>query len=617
MKTTRELFSSLNRDTLRIVVIGSVVMVLAVVITSLISIHITQNAVLNKLKTMDMRNMARSITSSVEGTIERAVESSLMIAHDPMLIEWIQSLNQDEHAKKIVEKKLGFVVEHLGYSTSFVTSALSGEYWSYGDQGFRLLNVVSPDHPPDGWFFRTLKMGRRYSINIDYNDVLNQTFVWINVLVGEIHDPIAIAGVGLNLTDLIHSLAQEEAELGLKNELWLVDSTGTIYLSKDPDDIERSISHYFSDSVFSQIMSHDQHLQDFIITEYRDHDGIVQDLVYKNISTTQWMLVVQIARSESLGFLRALIINTVIATVIMIVVMIWMFPLITRKIANPYQRAVELNQELEQQVEERTHELNEQNVKIQDSIDYAKMVQDTILPSTTELKTVLRDSFVIYRPRDKVGGDFYWVRTFDEGTIVIVADCTGHGVPGAMMTMTAHSMLNHIVEQGGCRSPSMILQKLDQAFYEAFRKGKKKAPITNGLDAGVVMISKKNEITFSGARICLFHYDELGMHMTRGDRFTIDGENTKENREFEEHTIRNPQGVVLYMSTDGFTDQPGGTKGFAFGRKRLQMLLEDYIGRSMEEQKTKVIEAFEAYIEDESVRDDVTMLGFRVPKERK
>lgn len=197
------------------------------------------------------------------------------------------------------------------------------------------------------------------------------------------------------------------------------------------------------------------------IIEYTNSNGETIDLAYQLTKSTDWKVVFQIPRSESIALLGNIKLNTAIASLVTLILMLFVFYVISQRMANHLKRALLLTQEMEKQVGERTQELVDKNQKIMDSIDYAKRLQESILPTKEELGTVFDDYFVLWAPRDIVGGDFFWVRQIDsERSLIAVGDCTGHGVPGAFMTMAVNSVLKHIVDQN-IVDPAIILSELN------------------------------------------------------------------------------------------------------------------------------------------------------------
>ena len=267
---------------------------------------------------------------------------------------------------------------------------------------------------------------------------------------------------------------------------------------------------------------------------------------------------------------------------------------------------------LEHKVLERTKELNEKNVKIQDSIEYAKMIQQTILPDQSEISKTLDDFFVIWKPRDIVGGDLYWMRKFDDGFAIIVGDCTGHGVPGALMTMAVNAILDRIVDETCHDDPAMILRELDRLLNQTLSRGRGETNLQDGLDAGVIYVSNEGEVLYSGAHISLFIIENGESVEIKGAPCPIGSAAGKRGKIFANHKVQMNQGMSFYLATDGFKDQVGGERRLPFGKKGLLAVLKSIQQCPMEEQKEILWSTYEDYKKDEILRDDVTIFGFRL-----
>lgn len=611
-KNKKNIDSLFDNNSMKVVIIGCMTIIVALLFMSSISVMIMNNAVVNKLKTNDLGNMAESIGAVIEGKIDKAVDASQMMANDPIMKSWIESEEKDEAAGELVRYKMVDQVNSFGYDTSFLVSNLTKHYWSFHQNKFELLDTVSVDDPDDIWFFNSINMKKKYEINIDQNKELNDTFVWINTLMGEVNSPIAVTGIGMNLSEVINELMRDEKKSNIKNDIWLVDGTGVIYLSKNPAYLEKNMQNYLPSSLIEDMGNDGNTEKQFEIAEYKNVKGEIYDIAYKGIKDTKWKLIVQIPRSESLNFLKAVIINTVISCIVIILLMVATFYLLSNRIANPYRRALQLNQELEKIVGERTRELQEKNTRIQDSLDYAKMIQQTILPSEYEMKKHLKEYFVIFEPRDTVGGDFYWMKSNSEGFLLVVGDCTGHGVPGALMTTAVNAMLNHISEEICNDNPATIIKELDRLIKQSFRKEGSCEMISDGLDAAVFFVSKLGKVLFAGANISVFVSNGDAVREFKGSIDTIDCMARRREKQFENHEIEYNERNTFYVATDGYQDQPGGERQLPFGKGRLMALLEAVGHLDMEEKKVQLLYVLKEYQGNEVRRDDITMLGFKL-----
>jgi serine phosphatase RsbU (regulator of sigma subunit) len=289
---------------------------------------------------------------------------------------------------------------------------------------------------------------------------------------------------------------------------------------------------------------------------------------------------------------------------------------------------------LESRVRERTEALAAINRAIMDSINYAQLIQSAILPSADTLSAGLTEHFVLWRPRDVVSGDFYVCREVADGFVIAVADCTGHGVPGAFMTMTASAILNNVLDLLGAGDPAAVLTAVDRKVRAALHQEEEARGGTdcfdNGLDLGLCHIRPaEGKLVFAGARIPLLVVTEGGVTELRGDRRSLGyrptaieqaamepamigpvGERTVSP--FTNHSIVLRPGQTFLMGTDGLVDQNGGARGRSFGRIRLHELLSQGAGCPLDRVKSSLESSLDQFQGSREQRDDITLFGFRV-----
>jgi len=273
-----------------------------------------------------------------------------------------------------------------------------------------------------------------------------------------------------------------------------------------------------------------------------------------------------------------------------------------------------LNENLELKVQERTQELARINRHMQDSITYAALIQNTILPPQEELDAFFSDHFVIWEPKDIVGGDIYFFhRINDTQALLYVIDCTGHGVSGAFVTMLAKAIEAQVASQPDIlHSPSKILSYFNRTLKTLLKQESADANV--GMDAGVVHIHKaKRVLTFSGANIDLFYTDATEIKKLKKDRYSIGYKQCHDDYQYSEHTLHYTEKTTFYLSTDGYIDQNGGEKGFPMGRKRFVRLLQHTLSLPLHEQKNALLQALKRYQKDEERNDDITVIGFKLP----
>ncbi|MCP4108751.1 MAG: AAA family ATPase [Desulfobacteraceae bacterium] len=272
----------------------------------------------------------------------------------------------------------------------------------------------------------------------------------------------------------------------------------------------------------------------------------------------------------------------------------------------------DITEHIEKEQAEKEREIAEEtNKKIMASIRYASMIQNSILPNPEDVREYLPQSFFIWEPRDIVGGDIYYTDFFEGGFILAVVDCTGHGVPGAFMTMIACSGLKRIIKDEGCRDPAEILKQLNFIVKTTLHQDKKYALSDDGLDAAVCLAETgTSTLTFAGARLPLIYFRNEEVHIIKGDRQSIGYKSSDQGFNFTNHTICIEKGMLFYMYTDGFTDQLGGEKRRSFGSRRFREMLKKIVRLPLEKQREIVMQTFEEYRGDNERQDDVTVVGF-------
>jgi serine phosphatase RsbU (regulator of sigma subunit) len=271
---------------------------------------------------------------------------------------------------------------------------------------------------------------------------------------------------------------------------------------------------------------------------------------------------------------------------------------------------------LEKKLAIRTNELmiqkqlvEEQNKDIVDSINYALRIQTALLPEIKLLKQHLPESFVMYKPRDIVSGDFYWFSRSGDRLLLACADCTGHGVPGAFMSMIGNTLFNEIVPLCDETDPAQMLYLLDEKMCQLLQHETAES-LNDGMD--VVLLSldmQTGELIFSGAVRPVLHFSDGKPEQYRTSRHSIGGKD--ESKAFTNQRIWLKKGDTVYVFSDGFVDQFGGPEKRKLRSKGLTELLNDLQNLSMEEQRFMVEDFFYKWSDREHQIDDVLLIGFR------
>jgi len=272
------------------------------------------------------------------------------------------------------------------------------------------------------------------------------------------------------------------------------------------------------------------------------------------------------------------------------------------------------NKLLEAKVAERTKELHEKNMDIMASIHYAQRIQAALLPSRETIFSKLNKVFILYRPKDIVSGDFYWFNEKNGVKIFATVDCTGHGVPGAFMSMIGHNLLNHIVLENGITDPGSILNALHRGVQAALRQGHNEISTNDGMDVSLLTIDEKhNKMNWAGAnRPLVLVSPAAEFSRLEGDKFPVGGAQAHVDRVFSTKAVEVPAGTMAYMFTDGYADQFGGEKGKKFMVKRLHELLVAIHPLPAEEQRAELEKQFLDWKATHEQVDDVLLVGIQL-----
>jgi serine phosphatase RsbU (regulator of sigma subunit) len=253
------------------------------------------------------------------------------------------------------------------------------------------------------------------------------------------------------------------------------------------------------------------------------------------------------------------------------------------------------------------------NKEITDSINYARRIQQAILPPTDIIYKAFKDSFVLYQPKDVVSGDFYTFIQRDDFILIAVADCTGHGVPGAFMSMIGNEQLSKIISEKGITTPSDILNELHNGVRKALKQDHVAGESRDGMDIALCKINlKQNKLEYAGANRPLWIIRKNALVEIKANKQPIGGLETEHRTPFTNHNVQLETDDCVYMFTDGFADQFGGDKGKKFMVKNFERQLTEINSESMEKQQAIIQEKFEAWKGNHEQVDDVLVIGIKI-----
>lgn len=601
--------------------------------------------------------------------VSRELALSVRLAGSEVTRQWLLD-ESDPQKKTLMFKEAEGYRRDFNDHSYFIVSALSGHYF-FNDQksAFSAAPRYQLDRAAakDQWFYTLMKGDARFNINVDPDIVLGLTKVWINVVVTDGARRIGMAGTGLDLSKFLQDFIRTE-EAGVTP--MIVDANGAIQAHPDRqliayDSATKEAAKDFSlfgllekpaDATAAraalaaasarpgraEVFSATLHGKELLmaasyIPELKWHVLTAVDMDAADVLDTRLLVW------SALGA-AALLVLAAIGFVYAVDKMV-LKPLLQLKrsaqevaagnyaVALPPRRDDEIGEltatfatmadkvrrhtdELEETVRERTQELVLANKematahkKISDSISYASLIQRAILPDRQLSKSLGDNQFVLWRPRDVVGGDFYVCREFEGGCLVGVVDCAGHGVPGAFMTMLAHAAIDQAINEASAADPAGILTRTDQAIRAMLHHGDRQREIATNLDAGFAHIDfNTRRVTFAGAKIALYWCDGEEVGSIRGGRRAAGDRLPGDYR--NESTELLPS-RTFYLTTDGFLDQAGGEKGYGFGNARFAEMLRQHANRPLKEQSDAFASTLAAYQGNHPQRDDITIVCFR------
>jgi serine phosphatase RsbU (regulator of sigma subunit)/uncharacterized protein HemY len=283
------------------------------------------------------------------------------------------------------------------------------------------------------------------------------------------------------------------------------------------------------------------------------------------------------------------------------------------EIENTNEELNQINEELNMTVEtvnQQKEAIEKTHQKTQASINYASRIQQALLPSQKLFSSYFPEHFILYKPKDIVSGDFYYFKKINEFLVIAVGDCTGHGVPGAFVSLLGIAFLNEIVAKKEIRTAAQVLEELRKQVKTSLKQTEQDNDSKDGMDIGLCIIdTKTNLLQFAGAYNPLYLIRNKELREIKGTKNPI-GIHLKE-RPFENHQIQLESSDAIYLASDGFIDQFGGEKGMKFMNKKFKQLLLEINQSSFDKQKETLVSTLQAWKKDTRQIDDITVLGFK------
>ena len=310
------------------------------------------------------------------------------------------------------------------------------------------------------------------------------------------------------------------------------------------------------------------------------------------------------------------ILKSIYAYVVYVLILLLIVYLYVRSRNKKLQRANEalnIKQLAALEIAKQKEELTIKNKDITDSINYAKRIQEAMLPSEYLFRKLLPDSFIFYVPKDIVSGDFYWITEKENKIFIAAVDCTGHGVPGAFMSIIGFDLLRNITKEQGVENPAQILNLLNLGISETFSKHANESILRDGMDVSLLVIDSNNKVLeYAGAYNPLYIIRDNKIIEVKGNRFAIGKMEGNENLKFDNHVVSYRKDDMLYIFTDGYPDQFGGPTGKKFKLRRFRHLLLTINSLPLIKQKTFLEDNFNSWKRQLEQIDDILLIGIKL-----
>ncbi|MCC6074479.1 biofilm regulation protein phosphatase SiaA [Pseudomonas sp. GCM10022188] len=613
------------------------------------------------------RNFTLLQRERILAPLARELALARRFADGELTRRWLLAEGDAERRAQFFAEAAGYQRDFRDHSWFVISAATRDYYFNDASQPIseRPRYVLDPADGDDAWFFASVQGSADANVNVNVDHKLKVTKVWFNMLVRDGDRTLGLAGTGMDLSAFLEQFVVTE-EPGVTPMILAAD--GAIQAHPDPARIayNSGVSGVGGGArVFDLLAAPAEReaLQAALrraevagdgVQLLRAHlDGREQLLALSYIEPLRWHLLTAVDLHAArvlderwlwplLGTLAALL-GSLLIGFAYVVDRLLLQPLrslqqTAKAIAAgdyatrlPPPRGDEIGElsaafasmaeqvrrhtaELEDKVRERTEALERANremaaahKQIDDSIDYASLIQRAILPDRELAAALGERQHALWLPRDVVGGDFYLFREGVDGCLLGVVDCAGHGVPGALMTMLARAAIDHAIGVAGATDPAAILGETDRTVRGMLR-GEQGALATN-MDAGLVWIDRAaRRLRFAGARMALFASDGVEVREYKGGRRALAD---KRQGEYANLEIVLEPGWTFYLCTDGFLDQTGGELGFGFGNRRFGDLLRSHAQRPLAEQAERFVARLTAYRGERPQLDDITVLSFR------
>lgn len=615
------------------------------------------------------RNFTQLKRQNILAPVSRDLALARRLADSVVSRQWLRDEGNPDKKALFFKEAEGYRQDFRDHAYFFINADSRHFYFNDHAKPFsdQPRYTLDPAKESDAWFFRSLGRAEDYNLNVDYDANLKTTRLWLNVVVRDGERKLGMAGTGIDLGAFLRDFIRT-GEPGVTHVV--IDQAGAIQAHRNealiaintaanPASLAQTLAGQLPPGpqrrALAAAMAQAQAQPGEVGTLWVTLDGKEQLLALSYLPELKWHVVTAVDLQAAQVLDKRWLNAAIAALVALIGILLLAFAYAVEKLVLQPLRKLQFSasamaggdfnvalpppgrdelgdlsrafgvmaeqvrnhtEALEDKVQARTQALEAANrdmrrahQQINDSIDYASLIQRAILPDQQLAHALGPRHFVLWRPRDVVGGDFYVFRAEGERYLVGVVDCAGHGVPGALMTMLARSALDHAMNQAGIAAPAALLGHTDSAMRGMLRQCDLPRAIATNLDAGLACVDRETRtLRYAGAKISLYWSDGKEVGEIKGGRRAI---GDRRQGSYADTEIGLRAGVTYYLATDGFLDQAGGELGYGFGHTRFAQLLLRHARLPMEQQASALDQALEAYRGDYAQRDDITILSFR------
>ncbi|MGM0375380.1 MAG: methyl-accepting chemotaxis protein [Bacteroidota bacterium] len=310
----------------RLLVYFGILIFSIIVILSVINYTTVKNTLLNDVREKQLPAFVEAAQSDLESTLETGMETSEILADDPLLIEWFKTGETDTTQKRLVLEKINMFSEQMGYPSVFAVNKVTKNYYT---EGFKLLEVVSSDDPDDSWFFQAMESGEKKALNYDYNSELDQTLFFYNVLIGDPADPLGVAGVSINPTEIVQVFNERKITAG--SEMWVVDENGKILISGEEEEINMQLSKLTEKQIVNHLLGNNE----TTIISAQEYENQEHEMVSMPIGDTGLTTVLMAPTNELLSIIEPIKTSSIILSIIFLSVTLMVVLWLSRTITSP------------------------------------------------------------------------------------------------------------------------------------------------------------------------------------------------------------------------------------------------------------------------------------------